>query len=364
MEYHQHDSTEYYDLGLGANSKEPLLMIITTAGLDLTVPCYTQEYRMCSRILNPDIPVSNDRYFVDIFEIDTDDDIADENNWIKANPIRMSYPEGIQKLRDEYKVACDVPEKMIAFRTKCLNQWVQARENGYMDMAKWNACIVSESPFDTSGCPVYVGFDMSAKLDLTSVSFIVPMQINGVVKYILYSHSFIPNRDRLMEHVRVDHQPYDYWEQAGYITVTDTEVVDQAVVMNYVISECKKHNWEIQMLCFDPANSVKIMLDMSNEGYDVVEVYQSHKSLNECTNGFREQVYEGNVIAIKNPVLTYSMSNAIVKTTQGLIKIDKDATRRRIDPVDATLCAFKLALYHEFPTSGYYDSEEWLKSDW
>ena len=31
-EYHQHATTEFYDLGLGANTKESLLMIITTAG--------------------------------------------------------------------------------------------------------------------------------------------------------------------------------------------------------------------------------------------------------------------------------------------------------------------------------------------
>lgn len=49
-EYHQHKTTEFYDLGLGSNTKEPLLMIITTAGMDLTYPCYTQEYTYCSKI--------------------------------------------------------------------------------------------------------------------------------------------------------------------------------------------------------------------------------------------------------------------------------------------------------------------------
>ena len=43
-EYHQHKTTEFLDLGLGSNTKESLLMIITTAGMDLTYPCYTQEY--------------------------------------------------------------------------------------------------------------------------------------------------------------------------------------------------------------------------------------------------------------------------------------------------------------------------------
>lgn len=91
-----------------------------------------------------------------------------------------------------------------------------------------------------------------------------------------------------------------------------------------------------------------MMMELSDEGYDVEEVYQSHKSLNECTAGFREEVYCGNIIYIYNPVLNFAMKNTVIKTNNGLIKIDKDATKKRIDPVDATLCGFKLAMYHEF----------------
>ena len=91
-----------------------------------------------------------------------------------------------------------------------------------------------------------------------------------------------------------------------------------------------------------------MMMDLANQGYKCVEVYQSHKSLNESTAGFREQVYEGNVLHIKNPVLDFAMKNAVIKQSNGLIKIDKDATKKRIDPADATIAAFKLALYYEF----------------
>ena len=55
------------------------------------------------------------------------------------------------------------------------------------------------------------------------------------------------------------------------------------------------------------------------------------------------------------------MGNAVVKTNNGYIKIDKDAAKRRIDPVDATLCAFKLALYHDFDDDNY--SDKWLDED-
>lgn len=376
-EYHQHRTTEFYDLGLGSNTKEPLLMIITTAGMDLTYPCYVQEYQYCSRILDPNVDVENDEYQVDICEVDPEDykdDISrleNEELWKKANPIRMSYENGIKKIRQAWKIAKEIPEKMTAFLTKMLNIWVQAKENGYMDMAKWKACQVDEISIDTHGMSVYVGFDMSAKIDLTSVAFMIPYQSGEydqtgkeIVKYILYVHSFIPNREKLAERKAKDKVDYDAWERMGFLTVTDTPIVDQNVVMKYVLDTCQENDWNIECLCFDPANASKLMMDLSNEGYVVEEVYQSHKHLNEATQGFREQVYCGNIIYTYNPVLNFAMSNAVIRVSQGLIKIDKDATIKRIDPVDATLCAFKLAMYHDFDEISLEEEiDKFLESD-
>lgn len=375
-EYHQHPTTEFYDLGLGANTKEPLLMIITTAGVDLTYPCFTQEYTYCSRILDPNSDVENDEYLVDICELDEDDykDVANLENmdiWKKANPIRMSYPDGVEKIAGEYKIAKEIPEKMTSFLTKCMDVWVQAKENGYMDMAKWKACQVEELPIDIKGQPVYVGFDMSAKIDLTSVAFVIPF-LSGdydqtekeIVKYIVFSHSFIPNREKLAERKAKDKVDYDAWERMEFLTVTNTPIVDQNAVMQYVLKTCEENDWKIQCLCFDPANASKLMQDLSDEGFDVEEVFQSHKSLNEATQGFREQVYSGNIVYLYNPVLNFAMGNAVIRKNNGLIKIDKDAAKKRIDPVDATLCAYKLAMYHSFDTS-YEDAlKEFIESEW
>lgn len=376
-EYHQQATTEFYDLGLGSNTKESLLMIITTAGMDLTYPCYVQEYAYCSKLLDPDVDsVSNDAYFADILELDPEDYenldyISDERLWWKANPIRMSYENGRQKIRDAYKLAKEIPEKMTAFLTKMLNIWVQAKENGYMDMAKWKACQVEEIPIDTRGMDVYVGFDMSAKIDLTSVAFVIPFESDiidrdgkPILKYIVFSHSFIPNREKLAERKAKDKVDYDAWERERYLTVTDTPIVDQSAVMRYVMETCEKNDWKIETLCFDPANASKLMMDLSEEGYEVEEVFQSHKSLNESTQGFREQVYSGNILYTYNPVLNFAMSNAVIRRSNGLIKIDKDATTKRIDPVDAVLCAYKLAMYHEFRSAAMEAIDKFLESDW
>ena len=354
-EYHQHPDTDFYDLGLGASVKERMLTIITTAGKDLNYPCYTQEYEYCSKILDPAVDVENSEYFIDICEADRDDDPGALETWQKANPIRAFYPEGVEQIRSAYEIAREIPEKMIAFKTKVLNIWVAARESGYMDMQKWKACEVEHFPIDLKGLPVYVGFDMSSKIDLTSVSFIVPYQSaefdetgKRIVKYLLWSHSFIPTWEALREHELKDRAPYTSWEQRGFLSVTDTPIVHQGAVMQYVKSEIEKYGLDVQCLCFDPANASKIMMDLSEEGYTVEEVYQSHRSLNESTQSFREQVYAGNVLYTPNPLLNFAMANAVVRQNGGLIKIDKDATTQRVDPVDATLGAFKLALYHRF----------------
>lgn len=358
-EYHQHATTEFYDLALGSDTKESLLIIITTAGMDLNYPCYIQEYKYCSDILNPYSDVVNDHYFIDICEIDKGDDRSDKNNWKKANPLRMTYQEGIKRLEAAYEIAKNIPEKMIAFRTKCLNEWVQAKDLGYMDMEKWKKCEVKELPYEIKNRAVYVGFDMSAKIDLTSVAFIVPI-IDGQAKYIIFTHSFIPNREKLMERKAIDKMPYDTWEELGYLSVTNTPIVDQQYVMNYVKEICKKYNFTIKNLCFDPANASKLMMDLEVQGYEVTEVYQSHKSLNESTAGFREQVYCENVYYQYNPLLNFAMGNAVIKQQNGLIKIDKDASVKRIDPVDAILAGFKLAMYHEFE----FDVTQYAEDDY
>jgi phage terminase large subunit-like protein len=270
-----------------------------------------------------------------------------EELWKKANPIVMTYAEGIKGLREEYQIALDVPEKMTDFLTKSMNIWVQQADNGYMDMEKWKLCEVDKIPFDLSGRDVYVGLDLSAKIDLTSVTFMFPILDNEIQKYVLINHSFIP-KGKLAERIRVDKQPYDYWVRQKYLTLIDCEIVDQKVVMDYLINTCNENNWNINTICVDPDNGSLFMTTLSDMGYNVAEVWQSKKSLNDAAKGFREQVYVKNVIYLKNPLLTFAMTNARTVQKEGMIKIDKDISKKRIDPVDATLCAYKLAMFHKF----------------
>src|SRR5690606_6970442 len=78
-EYHAHETSEISDVvdsGMVAR-REPLMLIITTAGFNLESPCY-KEYEYVSKILDPDSDTKNDDYFVMICELEPGDDIKDE----------------------------------------------------------------------------------------------------------------------------------------------------------------------------------------------------------------------------------------------------------------------------------------------
>ncbi|MBJ8026223.1 terminase TerL endonuclease subunit, partial [Bacillus cereus] len=134
-----HPTSEIYDVlvsGSGARP-QPLMMIITTAGFNLSHPCYRVEYQYVSKILDPNIDIENEEYFVMVNELDKDDEITNPEVWEKANPILCSYEEGRSFLKGELQSALDVPEKMRNYLTKNMNRWVDRKENGYMDMQKW-----------------------------------------------------------------------------------------------------------------------------------------------------------------------------------------------------------------------------------
>ena len=356
-EYHAHPTSDFVDLSIGSNTKEPLLCIITTAGVDLNAPCY-REYEFCGNVLNPDVDIEDEEYLIDICEQDKEevDDprlLKDEKRWIKSNPIRATYPEGIEKIRTTYEKALKVPEDMPMCLTKNFDIWVQAKAGAYMDMSKWKRCEVKELPVDIRGLQCVIGVDMSAKIDLTSVCFVIPYQDENeqdeegapVTKYIILQHSFIPNRDILRAKEITDKFPYTASEMKGELSVTDSEIVNQKKIMLWALDKANELGLEIYGWACDPWNSAYFMTELSEKGHNVFDVSQTYGGLSEATKAFREEVYQKHVLYQPDSLLNFCMRNAVEKSSDGKIMIDKDRKTRRIDIIDAVINAFKIARY-------------------
>ena len=340
-EYHAHKTSEIYDVILSGMvaRPQPLMTVITTAGFDLTRPCY-KEYEYVSKILDPSIDIDNEEYFAIICELDKEDSIKDENVWVKANPIVATYEEGINYLRGELKAALDAPEKLRNFLTKNMNKWVDMRDGGYMDMSKWKEAYQEFDYNDFRNQECVVGIDLSTKLDLTSIG----IEFIKGGKYYVFSHSFMP-RDTFEKRVREARLPFDLWHKEGWLTVTDGMVVDYNYIKRYIQDLEEKYKFVITEICYDPWNATQFANDMSDLGYNMIEIRQGIRDLGEPCKDFRESAYQGNLYHNNNPVLTWACSNAIVKQDcNANFMLDKSQSSEKIDPLAALINAHVIAI--------------------
>lgn len=351
-EYHAHPTDEILEVintGMVAR-RQPLLFIITTAGTNFGGPCYRVEYPLVEKILDPSLDFDVADYFCMVNELDRDqegnliDDVKDEECWVKANPIAATYPEGLANIRSKLASALESPEKMESFLTKNMNLWVNQSAMSYMDMAKWKERgAITEIPVDLYGRPAYVGIDLSKRIDLTAAGIIIPIDIDGTVKYVTRAHGFIPE-DTVAVHEKTDKVPYRAWAKAGYLTITPGDVVDYRFIESWIHETTDDLGVNVKELCYDPYNATHFAQDFDAQGITTVEVRQGMRTLSEPTKAFREEAYRGNILHEPNPLLDWAVSNAVTKRDHNEnIILDKEKSTNRIDPIAAVINAFSRA---------------------
>lgn len=367
-EYHAHpadDILEVINTGMVAR-RQPLLFIITTAGNNFGGPCYRVEYPLVEKILNPAIDFDVVDYFCMVNELDRDDegnlidDVKNEDCWVKANPIAAAYPEGLANIRSKLASAIESPEKMESFLTKNMDLWVNQSAMSYIDMAKWKERgAITELPVDPYGYDVYVGVDLSRRIDLTAAALVMPLDDDGTTKYLVRAHGFIPE-ETIAAHEKTDKIPYRAWARAGYLTITPGDVVDYRFISTWIREQVDTLGVNLREVCYDPYNATHFAQELDAQGIMTVEVRQGMRTLSEPTKAFREEAYRDNILHEPNPLLDWAISNAVTKRDHNEnIMLDKEKSTNRIDPIAAVINAFSRAhVMAEEDLSDYVLSDE------
>lgn len=367
-EYHAHPTDEILEVintGMVAR-RQPLLFIITTAGNNFGGPCYRVEYPLVEKILNPALDFDVVDYFCMVNELDRDDegtlldDVKNEECWIKANPIAAAYPEGLANIRSKLASALESPEKMESFLTKNMDLWVNQSAMSYIDMAKWKERgAITELPVDPYGYDVYVGVDLSRRIDLTAAALVMPLDDGGTTKYLVRAHGFIPE-ETIAAHEKTDKIPYRAWARAGYLTITPGDVVDYRFISTWIREQVDTLGVNLREVCYDPYNATHFAQELDAQGIMTVEVRQGMRTLSEPTKAFREEAYRDNILHEPNPLLDWAISNAVTKRDHNEnIMLDKEKSTNRIDPIAAVINAFSRAhVMAEEDLSDYVLSDE------
>lgn len=370
-EYHAHPTNQMYKLLLdgqiSVNTKgNALTLAITTAGFNLNGPCY-EQYKFAKQIL--DGVVDKDSLFIYIAEMDAEDDIWDYKNWAKANPLLLwteddEYNMDAVKTLSEKAIDAQAKggEDLNNFLTKSLNTWVEYTRDDFVDLGALKACESDMSLEDMIGKNFYLGIDLSSGGDLTFIALVFPV---GELFYV-HSQSFMPFL-RLEEHEKTDKAPYRIWAKQGQLILTDGGFglkTDYKYIIQYLKELIEDYNLTCLACGYDPHNAGAFISDLDFLGCDLIEIGQSARSLNDATVDLRLAVESGQMVYSKDAdLLRWSFANA--KTTQnsfGEIKLYKEQSGDRIDPVDALVDAWKLAFINK-DTIKYdadKDFDEWF----
>ena len=337
----------------------PLILIISTAGFDLNVPMHTIEYPYIERILNDEI--TDDGYFAFIAEQDNEEEIKDEVNWIKSNPIlevEALHDKMMDYLRKRRKVSLEtgtVNEVLV----KNFNMWRQSSESSYMDKSSWQQAKLDEKP-NTRKRRVWIGVDVGKVNDLFAISTMAQMDDY----WFCDSFSFVATKYGLVAKEKRDGVSYTNLERMGECEITTLEsgVIDDERVLEKLEEMIYMNEWELQAICFDPYqfSSLIAMIEKRHPEWPLIEVRQNTMVLNMPTRQLRDEVLKGTIKHAGNQLLTMAINNARVKVDNNGMRIDKDKNSNKIDPLDALLDAYAVCYLEPFDGSGYWTNEKIL----
>ncbi|MDW4281925.1 terminase large subunit [Staphylococcus saprophyticus] len=323
----------------------PTLIIISTAGKNMTGPMY-EEYIYIDKIL--DDVTNNENYFVYCAEQDNEEEIHDQETWIKSNPLfeipalKKTLAKNIQP---EVTAALDSGSGLNGILIKNFNMWRAASEEAYLEFTDWKK---NETEFDITNTKTYIGLDLSRAEDLTAVSFIHLDEKNR--EYYVTSHSFVGTKGGLQSKIERDMIDYQFMSEQGYCTITDLQsgIINPTQVLDYIESYIAKHNLDIQAVCYDPyaIHSYLPGIEQRNWRYELIEIRQGQQTLSNPNIDFRLKVINEEIKHHKNPLLDMAVKNAIAKNVNDAIMIEKKLNREKIDPLMATIFAYVIASEH------------------
>lgn len=346
------------------NQKNGLLAVISTSGDDTNVPMY-EDYQFLSKVLED--KESADRYFIAIWEIDPEDTetlLDHPEVWIKANPlfeVKSVAKTMTSTIRDDLELAIK-QENIASVLVKNFNTWQNAKTNQFLTIEDWKKTQIHVTP-NIKGKPVYIGIDLSKTGDLSSVSWLIPLN-DG--EFFIDSFSFVGTKGGLDRKERRDNISYTKLQDRNEcdITTLDSGVIDYSKIYDFVNTLIESNKLELQAICYDPWNMNTLLTDFEKQGYPMIEVRQGAQTLSVPIRELQEAIYNKKVVHTNNQLLEYSINNAVLRyDSLNNVLLDKTKYETRIDPLAALLDAWTIGRTYFKEIEGRRANNDFYKSD-
>lgn len=338
-EYHEHATSEQVDAmdtGMGAR-QQPLQLIITTAGVDVSGPC--KEFDDYTRKVL-DGTLIDEHLFAIHYTVDEGDDWEDWEVWRKANPnLGVSVSEDF--LQAKLAEAKQRVSQQNITRTKHLNQWVSAG-TAWMNMSIFRKGRDERLRLeDFRGVPCWVGLDLATKIDITARVLLFKRDDC----YYYFGRYYLPSDTIWVP----ENQHYQRWVKEGWITETTGARTDFRVLEEDLQADSK--DYPIVELAFDPREASYLIQDiMEWASFDCIEVVQSPVHISEPMKELEAIIHDEKLRWNGDPVFDWMMGNVIIPPgTRGKRWYfpGKERDKNKIDGVTALIMALSRAMVHQ-----------------
>ena len=327
----------FYDTlttGSAARS-QPLQFTITTAG-STSSNIWIEVEGLAKKVL--DGSFEEESFFAYVAQIDADDDILNEDNWIKSMP-NLGVSVDIDYIREQAREAAVSAVALNRFKRYFANMQVSPIEAA-INLDKWDACGGEFSDWSDADC-VTAGVDVGGRNDLAAIAFCARFPDgtdddgNQAYRYEIKTKTFLDadsSRD-------LNEMPFMQFVQDKLLHIVPA--VSQQME-NDILKAMQGYRSKVVGL--DPWNAQFLAERLEMAGMEPVMVQQNRFKLNEPCLLLLDLIEKRKLRHDGDRILRWCAGNLVFSIdTAGRVMPDKAESSEKIDAIVASIIALKLA---------------------
>ena len=266
------------------------------------------------------------------YKLDSIDEIAEPDKWIKANPNlgkTVSY--------ETYQLDVEKAEKAPANRNDILAKRFGIPMEGYTYFFTYEETLKHRKR-DYWNMPCALGGDLSQGDDFCAFTFLFPLPR---AEFGIKTRNYITERTlmKLQPAMRIK---YDEFIREGSLIVMPGTVLDMMVVYEDLDNHIVERNYDVRAFGFDPYNAKDFVerWEKENGPFGLEKVIQGAKT-ESVPLGELKKMAEDRLLLFDEELMTFTMGNCItLEDTNGNRKLYKKRYDQKIDAVAAMMDAY------------------------
>lgn len=266
------------------------------------------------------------------YRLDSLDEVADPNMWIKANPNL-----GKTVTYETYQLAVEKAENVPANRNDILAKRFGIPMEGYTYFFTYDE-IKPHRRRDYWGLPCALGADLSQGDDFCAFTFLFPLS-NGC--YGIKTRNYISELTlkKLPAAMRVE---YNKFMEEGSLIVLEGTVLDMMEVYEDLDNHIIQSDYDVRCFGFDPYNAKEFVArwEQENGPFGIEKVIQGART-ESVPLGELKKLAEERMLLFDEQLMKFAMGNCItLEDTNGNRKLYKKRQDQKIDAVAAMMDAY------------------------